>query len=159
MRIKKENDIFAYFEIVKELEPENILDAGMFLKRMGSVSRQMMNQGISEEIQLYGIDFFLEISLPAWNNVYDKIYTWQDFLQEKKQYHLGVVLGSGELEKYRDVGEIIERMRSCCRYLLLGDLPEKCKESIVNFKVQEIKIEGEVYYFVDNSKEWTSECM
>jgi hypothetical protein len=80
-------------------------------------------------------------------------------LQAKKQYHLGVVLGSGELEKYRDVGEIIERMRSCCRYLLLGDLPEKYKESMVNFKVQEIKIEGEVYYFVDNSKEWTSECM
>ena len=50
-------------------------------------------------------------------------------------------------------------MRSCCRYLLLGDLPEKYKESMVNFKVQEIKIEGEVYYFVDNSKEWTSECM
>ena len=101
MRIKKENDIFAYFEIVKELEPENILDAGMFLKRMGSVSRQMMNQGISEEIQLYGIDFFPEISLPAWNNVYDKIYTWQDFLQAKKQYHLGVVWG---VENWKNIG-------------------------------------------------------
>lgn len=152
MRIKKENDIFAYFEIVNELEPESILDAGMFLKRIGSVSRQMMNQEISEEIQLEGIDFFPEISFAAWNNIYDRIYTWQDFLQEGKQYHLGIVLGSNALEEFVDVVELMERMKNCCGYLLLGDLPEKCKEGIENDKSQEIKIEGEVYYFVDNKK-------
>lgn len=154
MRIKNKNDIFAYFEIIQELEPKTILDAGMFLKRIGSVTRQIMNQEVPQEICLNGIDFFPEISFAVWDNIYDRIYTWQDFLDECKgnQYELGIILGSDALLERIDIAELFQVMGDCCGYFLLDYLAVKNIKDIESFRVREIKIEGDVYYFIDRKR-------
>ena len=58
MILKNENDIYIYFETIAQLEPKTILDVGMFLKRIGSVSRKAMDGGVPEDVRLDGVDFF-----------------------------------------------------------------------------------------------------
>ena len=74
MILNNQNDMYLYFQMINELQPDSVLDAGMFLKRAGSVSRQMMGCGISEDVRLDGIDFFPELQLPVWKTIYNKIY-------------------------------------------------------------------------------------
>ena len=52
MILKNENDIYLYFETIEQLEPKHILDVGMFLKRIGSVSRKVMDREVLADIRL-----------------------------------------------------------------------------------------------------------
>lgn len=154
MIIRKQNDIFTYFETIQLLEPKSILDAGMFLKRVGSVSRQMMNREVPKEVCLDGIDFFPEISFAVWDKIYDEIFIWQKFLKEyrEKHYELGIALGWGALKERLDTEELLRKISSCCDYLLLDGLAKEETKNIENSKIENIKIEGDVYYFIDNRR-------
>lgn len=68
MIIRNENDIYIYFEVITQLEPRKILDIGMFLKRIGSVARKVMDEELSEELVLDGVDLFPEIDFPVWKD-------------------------------------------------------------------------------------------
>ncbi len=57
MILKNENDIYMYFETIEQLAPQRVLDIGMFLKRIGSVSRKVMDREVPAEVCLDGIDF------------------------------------------------------------------------------------------------------
>ncbi|MBQ1194349.1 MAG: hypothetical protein IIX45_09585 [Lachnospiraceae bacterium] len=72
--ITNQNDIFMYFEIINQTEPSSVLDIGMFLKRIGAVSRQCMGCEIDKNIVLEGIDFMGDISAPVYNTIYNTIY-------------------------------------------------------------------------------------
>lgn len=154
MRIRKQNDIFAYFETIGMLEPKSILDAGMFLKRVGSVSRQIMNREVPKEIRLEGIDFFPEISFASWDNIYDDVCIWQKFFEESegRHYELGIVLGFGRWKEGPDTEEFFQRVRDCCDYLLLDRLAGKEIKSIEDSKIKYFNLEGDVYYFIDNRR-------
>ena len=65
MILKNENSIYMFYEAIEQLEPEKILDVGMFLKRTGAVSRKVMSRDIPEDRQLTGIDFFPELTFPV----------------------------------------------------------------------------------------------
>ena len=69
MIIMNKNDIDIYFITIEQLEPKNILDIGMFLKRTGIIIRT-----IPESVQLDSIDLFPEVDLLVWNQLYDNIY-------------------------------------------------------------------------------------
>lgn len=55
MMITDRNDIYLYFEWIKQTKPVNILDFGIFLQRIGAVSRQVMNCEIPKDIVLEGV--------------------------------------------------------------------------------------------------------
>lgn len=154
MKIKKENDIFTYFKMIQKSESKSILDAGMFLKRVGSISRQIMGERIPEEVRLDGIDFFPEVSFAVWSKIYDKVYSWQDFLNEHKEKHweLGIVLGVDAWRERLDSVELLQRMRYCCDYILLdSSISGEIKEIGIRIdQMKNIKVEGDVYYFIDN---------
>lgn len=160
MRIRKQNDIYIFFETIEKAEPGSILDAGMFLKRVGSISRQMMNREVSGDVCMDGIEFFPETTFPVWENLYDHIYSWEEFLQRQKenQYELGIILGIDDLRQEVN-GELIPVMKNCCQYLLLDGLTEEEIELIDNKNIRNIKIEGDVYYFIDSRDEWIPEFM
>lgn len=73
MIISDDNDIYLYFEMVKRTKPQTILDIGMFLQRIGSVSRQAMNCSVPERVYLTGISVD-ETIFPCMKQVYDSIY-------------------------------------------------------------------------------------
>lgn len=79
--ITNQNDIYMYFEIINQLEPSKVLDIGMFLKRIGAVSRQCMNCGIDREIILDGIELMGDISLPIYSTVYDNVTDGNEFIK------------------------------------------------------------------------------
>lgn len=83
MIIKSENSIYIFYEIIRQLEPNSILDMGMFLKRVGSVSTKIMGREIPEQIVLDGVDFFPEISFPVWDTIYHQVQTVGGIFQNK----------------------------------------------------------------------------
>ena len=83
MILKNENSIYMFYEAIEQLEPEKILDVGMFLKRTGAVSRKVMSRDIPEDRQLTGIDFFPELTFPVWNMIYDQIETAESYYKKR----------------------------------------------------------------------------
>lgn len=147
MIIQKENDAYVYFQIVKELQPTSVLDVGMFLKRTGSLSRQMMNCEIPREVWLDGVDFFPEVEFPIWEIIYNEIYCAEKFIGMKNLpvYELGILLGSEGLRGKVLFGELLALMKN--RVSLF--LADSCLKEVEGEKMQEITVEGEVYYLID----------
>ena len=90
-----QNDIFVFYEIINDIKPEKVLDVGMFLKSVGSVSRKIMDKKIDENIWMKGVDFMPEVQFPVFQQIYDEIITIQSFLKQsdnKEKYDLGVFL-------------------------------------------------------------------
>lgn len=82
--IVEENEVYFYFEMLNNIGGKRILDAGMFLKRIGAVSRQAMDCEIPESVQLYGIDLFPETGMAVYRNIYDEILTGEQFFGQPR---------------------------------------------------------------------------
>lgn len=77
--ITNDNDIYVYFELIRQLHPSSILDIGMFLQRIGAVCRQAMSCEIPDSTCLEGIALMGQPSLPIYRKIYDKISPLSDF--------------------------------------------------------------------------------
>lgn len=74
--------MFFYFEMIQNSKPHTVLDVGMFLKRIGTVSRHAMSAEISEDIVLCGVDLFPEYEMPVYEEVYHEIMPRDRFFRE-----------------------------------------------------------------------------
>lgn len=94
MILTNETDIYVFFEIIDKVEAESILDVGMFLKRVGSVSRQIKDKEISGDKTLVGVEFFPEVICPIWNRIYNAVYTPDELFKKEhtRKYELATVL-------------------------------------------------------------------
>lgn len=79
------NDIYFYFEMLRQLSPKRVLDVGMFLKRIGAVSRQAMATELSSQIQLWGVDLFPEVPLPIYEQIYDEVLEKESFFYSRQK--------------------------------------------------------------------------
>ena len=70
MIITKGNDIYIYFELIKQLNPTSVLDVGMFLVRCGAVGRQAMGCEIASEKRLEGVRLSELQELSVYETVY-----------------------------------------------------------------------------------------
>lgn len=77
--ITDENDIYIFFELVSQLQPASILDVGIFLQRIGAVSRQTMSCEIPPDIYMEGLEVFGQPVLPVYHKIYDKITRLPDY--------------------------------------------------------------------------------
>jgi hypothetical protein len=77
--ITNKNDMFMYIEALRRFEPESVLDIGMFLKRVGAISRSIGDWDISCTCLIDGVDFAPQVKAEVYSRVYDDIETWQDF--------------------------------------------------------------------------------
>ena len=145
-----QNDIFVFYEIINDIKPEKVLDVGMFLKSVGSVSRKIMDKKIDENIWMKGVDFMPEVQFPVFQQIYDEIITIQSFLKQsdnKEKYDLGVFLKNrkadieGEKEK-----KILGKMSELCHFILINEceIDKWCKKKIES--VITVKVEDDEYY-------------
>ena len=145
-----QNDIFVFYEIINDIKPEKVLDVGMFLKGVGSVSRKIMDKKIDENIWMKGVDFMPEVQFPFFQQIYDEIITIQSFLKQsdnKEMYDLGVFLKNrkadieGEKEK-----KTLEKMLGMCHYILTNKcgIDKCCEKKIEN--IITVKVEDDEYY-------------
>lgn len=76
--IVNQNDMYIYFECVNQIAPARVLDIGMFLKRIGAVSRQVMGAEIPRTVCLDGIDFMEQTAVSVYQTIYDRIYSKEE---------------------------------------------------------------------------------
>ena len=80
--IVNRNDMYLYFEVINQIEPAKILDIGMFLKRIGAVSRQAMSESVDGSVLLDGIDVMPEIKVDVYNHIYNHQKTMDAFTED-----------------------------------------------------------------------------
>lgn len=150
MILTDETDIYAFFEIIDRTEADSILDVGMFLKRIGSVSRQVKDKEISMEKKLIGVDFFPEISCPVWKTIYDSVFGVEEFFSPKnnQKYQLAMVL---QLEGCINETEYVQMwnwLSSHVSYIMTDWNMEKVRK-LARFKTsREITINQKKYWFI-----------
>lgn len=151
MILKNENSIYVFYEIVEQLEPASVLDIGMFLKRVGSVSRKIMDREVPAEVVLDGVDFFPEVSFPIWNTIYDRIETAEAYFDrtEEKRYDLVTVFGIDELEDKIPLSDIAERAAKAAKYLLTDRWRPEWSVQREFVRAVDIKVEDDIYFLVE----------
>lgn len=151
MILKNENDIYLYFETIEQLEPKHILDVGMFLKRIGSVSRKVMDREVLADIRLDGIDFFPEKKFAVWECIYDSIIDAASFLKDRREesYDLAVFLGTETLTQKPGFAETAEKAAKCVRYLLADQNLQQWNEALPKSRIKKLNLEGKLYFLFD----------
>lgn len=151
MVLANENDIYIFFEIIDQMEPRSILDMGMFLKRIGSISRKVMNREVAKGIWLEGVDFFTETRFPVWENVYDEMIDYEVFFESRsnRRYDLTILLGVDEIQKKVSMPELLAKAEESSRYALIDHFFDTWKTRKNEWKVTDLKVEREVYYLID----------
>lgn len=151
MIIRNENDIYIYFETITQLEPQKILDVGMFLKRVGSVARKAMDGEVPEEIKLDGVDLFPEVDFPVWKQVYSEIFDKEEFLSSDKTraYDLAVALGTEEMQKRNPFSELAEVIKDSACYLLTDARPDTWGREVRNAQINDLHVEQDTYYLIN----------
>ena len=113
---------YFYFEMIKSSGAQTVLDVGMFLKKMGTVSRQALGSGIGMNVKLYGIDTIPGIRLAVYDKIYDEIIT------EKKFIDYGIVDDNGK-EKQFDVASLLS----------LDEISIECKNKVWMYVLKNAK--------------------
>lgn len=151
MILTNKNDIGVFFEVIEELEPHRVLDIGMFLKRIGCVSRQVMEIGSLEEVILDGIDVFPEVDFPIWKKIYNRIWCIQEFFNNSisDKYDIAVMLGTTGLGKKYLLPVLVETVKGTARYLLIDRLDDEWVNKFSSIEIKELKMEEDIYYLVD----------
>lgn len=160
MILKNENDLYIYFETIEQLEPQKILDIGMFLKRIGSVSRKVMNREVPQAISLDGVDFFPGTDFLAWKNIYDHRMDADCFFNQvmeyagrkqgvSKEYDLAVMLGINDLCQQTGFGSIINKLPEYTRYLLADQIIDEWKSKWQEAEIINLQVEEDIYFLLD----------
>ncbi len=90
--VTDENDIFFYFEMIRQVRPESVLDHGMFLRSIGALSRSVRDMRFSEDICLVGVDTDPVCGLGIYETVYDRIVTPYDMFMSQDHYSLALIM-------------------------------------------------------------------
>lgn len=150
MIIKNENSIYIFFQMIEQIKPQSVLDMGMFLKRVGSVSRKIMGCEVPAFVQLDGIDFFPEVSFPIWNRIYNQILPADRYFEteQEKRYDLAIVLGAEELQKKRCLQEIIKRA-ALSHYVLTDKMASEWNAQDKLVRVTDMTVEEDTYFLLE----------
>lgn len=147
-------DIYVYYELIRQADPQSILDIGMFLKRCGAVSRQVMGQEISRQVCLDGVMFLEETDFLIYHAVYDTIYpNLQAAAESGKRYEVSTLFHVNEYlsaeEKYGLWKFLSEKTD-----ILLADTAdaEFLSFAAANFKSDGITVDGKLYARIDFRK-------
>lgn len=126
------DDISIYYNMINMVSPRTILDIGMFLKRIGAVSRRNLNAGIENKVILDGVDYMPDLKIPVMQKVYDNIFSVRDFFDLASQesgingYYDLVVMLYPETEITPDLERIIwHKISQKAKYILTNLKPEE----------------------------------
>lgn len=151
MILKNENAIYMYYEVMEQLEPKSVLDMGMFLKRVGSVSRKIMNREIDKDIWLEGVDFFPEISFPVWENVYDSMTDAETYFSkgDHNRYDLTIVFGKSAFAEKIPFENIVEQVSQTTKYVLVDELAQEWRTQKNFVRFIDVTLDEDVYFLIE----------
>ncbi len=148
--ITDQNDFFFYFEIIRQIRPESVLDIGMFLKRIGAVSRNVKNMSFPDSVLLTGVDTDLTDNLGIYETIYDSIITVDEFLSTSAHYTLAIYIDDTESPELLP-DDLISWLRGHVSYLAVKTGPGYTIDNIrtdFGTSIRPITIEQNEYAFV-----------
>ncbi len=146
------NDIYMYFEIMKQLGSKRVLDIGMFLKRMGAVSRQIMGTAVAEDVYLCGVDFMPDCKVAVYDVIYDKIIETSDYVKmlsgefQDEHFDLAYMLYTQESLSLQEEKLVWEWLSGHVKQVVVdkGSLVRNC-EFIKQYSYRELTVDNDSY--------------
>lgn len=135
--------VFFYFKSLQGTENRSVIDIGMFLKRMGSLSRSALDLTIPAETALLGVDSPYAPSFPVYEKLYDRVIP--SFKALRERFSIGIILAPDMLYSKEEQKDLFLWCAGWCdKTLTDADLKEK---SILDAfgKREEIFHEGQRY--------------
>lgn len=153
--ITDENDIYVYFELIQQIKPKTILDVGMFLKRIGAVTRAARGREFSRQIELTGADFYPEYDFPVYYRIYDRIFpasmltTSRNGDKAGAVYDLAVLFHINEYLSADEKNVLWDYLMHHCAYLI-GDTTDSAfvEYVLAHGTCQAVTLEGRQYAVV-----------
>lgn len=143
--ITDKNDIYVFFEVVNQSQPDSILDIGMFLKRIGAVSRNVKNSKIPEDIILDGFTSKDEMIIPIYEEIYNNIFTKE---LPKQKYDLVFLIDPDGVLK-EDKEKTITQLKDCSNHILTDiNTFNKYKPLFLYKNSKELSSEDKIYYLL-----------
>lgn len=98
--------IYFYFEMIGSSGAKSVLDIGMFLKKTGAISRQVMGAEIDPDVKLVGVDLLPDAHFAVYDRVYDEVilddYFYNKVIKEnkdsKEKYDIASLLALNEMD-------------------------------------------------------------
>ena len=145
-----QSDTFFYFEIIKETAPKSILDADMFLRRIGAISKSVGDLSMTPHTLLDGIDFFPEYDFPIYHTIYDNIFDPKDDIITK--YDLSILTSPMDIFSKDETSKLIDRLSSISSRIALG-IPDEKELSLLSSygKVTDLHVDDKLYALVSIS--------
>lgn len=145
-----QNDIYLYFETIRQLQAKTVLDIGMTLKRCGAICRQVADSSIDPSVFLCGVDLDPDTTVPIYRNLYQEILSPEALLKKQsddKFYELAVLL---ELPKDVLMNEVlITFLKNNTKYLLTDHEADRHLLSCFPRKnVKTITLDNSRYYLI-----------
>lgn len=148
MYLTNQNDIYLYFNVINDIKPNSILDIGMFLKRIGAVSRSARGQRIDDEVQLDGVDLFEEIDIAVSNVVYNDTY-YKTVFEESKTYDFVIMLRVSDMLSVSELDKIWKWSKRNAKYGLIDIASEDDLEVLqAKGNVRKLQLDENMYALV-----------
>lgn len=117
--LTKQNDLYIYFEVIRQLRADPVLDLGMTLKRAGAVSRQIADSAIPPDTTLVGVDFASTPSLPVYETLYDRILTMEKLLSDTEEFpHFALAVSLFLPELSSHARKLLPFLKANCSFIL-----------------------------------------
>lgn len=140
--ITNSNDIYVFFEVISEAQAETILDVGMFLKRIGAVSRQAKSGEIDSEYLLDALDSKDAPNIPVFNNIYNNTY----YSFPEKEYKLGIMLYPEGVFSEEDIMVFLKGISQYISWLLIDyNTYKKYNKHLTIVKSRELSADDKRY--------------
>lgn len=159
--IVNQNDIYLYFEMFRQLKPSKVIDIGMFLKRIGAVSRQAVSSEIGADVKLFGIDVMPECGVGVYSTIYDRIWSvggfagMEEAMEEtiektmEKTYDLAFMLRTDKCLSISEESGIVSRIAKEASYLVVDDDGYERNKGLLAFRgYRELVLDNDRYKLV-----------
>lgn len=155
--IVNQNDMYLYFETINQIEPDSIIDIGMFLKRIGAISRQVKGMSVADNILMDGIDCMYDLSVKIYEKLYNNISDIREFTDKagekegnefwSRQYDLAFMLRMESVLNRKSEEKIWRWLSGHVRYAVINGTADRVKLP-VNALSRELNVENDTYSLV-----------
>lgn len=136
--------MYIYSEVINQMEPQKILDVGMFYKSIGAVSRRILEMEVPENCYITGVETDSISGLNVYEAIYDEIVLADDIdaLLSKcsyDEYKVTVFLSDMIPEESKEM--LLKKASMVSKYLFIygtdrNYLPANC--SITDVRVDNV---------------------
>ncbi len=154
--VSNTNTMYVFCEVMEQLEPQRMLDIGMFYKAIGGVSRSILDREVPPECNITGVDFCDTKGLCVYKKIYDEIVDENTFLsidsskQESfnnfKKFDLAVILSDAVPDDRKS--ELIKKAMQLSSCVLLHGHDIKVIDNWNQYQVHELKLDDDKYVLV-----------